>query len=597
MKKTETKKSLAQKVDDKKVSVHTLEERKISKQLYQTYLEWFESIKDLNNPNEINKISNQYGKQIMEINRKISLFSLKHKNKRLDVSKYTSPVIAKINNILKPKLKKNSYDYILQVRTRFEFSQSEKVFSFNENLKTLEKILIPKLISNEYKDKSCYPFLLAHYSKEFNISEKELLKNEEFIKLFIDSCIGYEYCYQEHINPKSYDVDLDYAFCSDNMIKHPTIKMVDNEFKLVKEICLLYEQKPLKKFYWNIFYKYLIQDSWFFGENNSKQLAQANHIYRTFCEDNDIKQLENLIENNDQKVSEISTNSLEFSIKEKIEDNFIKYFLIHKAKWHKKVAYIDFDYIFKKELFEEFSEDFKFQNLDYLVIMLNNLNGINFLEDKVWQIIDFLKSLNRQFLLKPNINTKILFFNNLEIDKLIWRLKTWNNYDDFNKLRQEYKNLFINFKKTISLNNNYDAKKSRINNDQIIAVANPIVKTNLRAKRVKKDDKNEIFKKLKEISYKYDNTFKIVHKIVSTNKLDNKQKNELEKYANDLINLLKEIEAFLFDNQASASIIKYDAYLMDILKMIYKLASNYRLSDLTKYISACYLTEVFVDLV
>ncbi|WP_027121944.1 hypothetical protein [[Mycoplasma] imitans] len=533
-----------------------------SKELVNLYSDWANQLKRIKDLKEIHKLSLKFGKEIVILNQEISKLTVPNKIKRPDYSKYTRPRIDSINTILKKKLNKTNYDYIFQNNSRFAFIQEEHKFNTDRSLEKLEKSINSHLITDDYKDKRCHLYLLDWYAKTFKINSRELLKNKDFIKCFIESCIDYESCYDLHFDKNNQLKKLEYSTCTELNHKHNKVEFSNQGFSLTNVNCIFYYQKSIKKFYWNILYKYLIEDSWIFGENNESQLIKINQLYNGYLKNQ--SNLENLkiIGKNEQKVTEfnLNKNSLLNSKQESEIQEFIQFFLIHQAKWHKKVSYLNFEYIFKKEMIDLVIEEIDLKKLDYLVIYLDNLNGINFLYEKIWQIIDFFKSINKN--LNNESKTKIVFFNNIHPDKVISRLKRWNPQYDFNELKQAINESFYDNKKIFNFV--FKHKQNNEKNDLINQSQNNL-------NTVEKSGKNYIFQ-LREYLNKQEDFFTELSDWIVKIQPSKINKTQLVKFVNYAIKIVNEISNFMINQKINPNHVQGDDFIWDKIELIYRLA-------------------------
>ncbi|WP_027333258.1 hypothetical protein [Mycoplasmoides gallisepticum] len=531
------------------------------KELINLYSNWDNQIKVLTDPKQIHKLSLKFGKEIVLINQQISKLTITNGIKRPDYSKYTKPRINTINATLKKNLNKSNYDYIFQNSSRFDFIQEEHKFKTKQALEKLEKNIHSQLITDDYRDKRSHIYLLDWYAKLFKTPAAQLLKNKEFVKCFIESCIDYESCYELHFDQDNKPKNLEYATCADLNHKHKNVKLVNKKFNLVTDFCIFYTQKPIKKFYWNIIYKYLQEDAWIYGENNETQLAKINELYNRYLNNPINRQNLKIIGKTQKKVCEFNliNHSLLSSKEESEIQQFIQFFLIYQAKWHKKVSYLNFEYIFKKEMMDLVIQEIDLNKLDYLVIYLDNLNGINFLYEKIWQIVDFLKTVNKN--LNNGSKAKIIFFNNINANKIISRLKRWNPQYDFAELKQAINELFFDNKNIV----NFAFTKTQNSNK------NEVVNNEIQNQDINKMSGENALLELKELLNQHELFFNELQNLIDNHKELELTKMQLTKYVNYAVKLIREISSFLSNVKINPIDVQRNEQIWKKIKLIYQL--------------------------
>ncbi|QMT98729.1 hypothetical protein H3143_01170 [Mycoplasma tullyi] len=531
------------------------------KELVNSYSDWANQIKVLTDPKQIHKLSLKFGKEIIDLNQQITKLTITNGIKRPDYSKYTKPRISSINATLKRSLNKTNYDYIFQSSSRSDFIQKEQEFKTQQALDKLEKNIHSQLITDDYRDKRSHNYLLHWYSKSLKTPEEELLKNKEFVKCFIESCIDYENCYELNFDQNNKSRKLEYATCADLNHKHKNIQWVNKKYSLTTDNCIFYIQKPIRKFYWNIHYKYLQDDAWIYGENNETQLAKINDLYNSYLNDPVNKENLKIFGKTDKKVCEFNLSKdtlLGFKEESKIQQ-FIQFFLIHQAKWHKKISYLNFEYIFKKEIMDLVIEDLDLNKLDYLVIYLNNLNGINFLDLKIWQIVDFLKTVNKN--LNNGSKVKIIFFNNINTNRIISRLKKWYPQNDYEDLKQSLGELFLDNKNVV----NFWFAKTKNNSKK------EIVNADIQNQDIAKIDGKNGLLELKNLLDKHERFFNELQNFIDSHKESELTKKSLTTYVNYAVKLIRDISSFLNDIKINPIDVQRNNEMWTKIKLIYKL--------------------------
>ncbi|MDC4163296.1 hypothetical protein LNO75_01715 [Mycoplasma sp. T363T] len=564
----------------------------LCEELVNLYTDWANNISKLSDPKLIHKLSLNFGKMIVDQNKKISKLTVENNIKRIDYSEYTRPRINAINECLKRYLNKSNYDYIFRIKTRDDFIKEEHKFNTNKTLEWLDTELSPKLIKNDFLDKKCHSYLIDLYSKEFNKDSKELLNNEKFKELFIDSCIDYENCYLLHFDEEGNKKTFEYAKCYDGSHLHKKIKQKGDDFVLIEDICEFYKQSPVRKFYRNIIYKYLIEDAWIFGENNQEQLNKINQDYLNYSQNS--LNIENLkiIDENKQNVIEFAINKQNVLTQKQQEqiNEFIQFLLINKAKWHNRISYINFDYIYKKESIDLVIDEVNLNDLDYLIIYLDNLNGINYIDQKIWQIIDFIKSINKSLRNKPK--TKVIFFNNIKVQNFINRLKRWNNDYEYDDLKQALIDLFYENKSVVDFVFKKNDKKLTKNNSRNIDDN----KQHLNKKRVKNTDDFSDNNAIDIVNSYLENDKELFTNISDIIK-ENKTNQDVQKIDSKIIKrtilIIHEIDKYLNKANLSSLIFTQHKSLQEKMHLIYQLAHLEKNRKLADVIENSLLNEYF----